>query len=322
MVLFFYLPFIALVVLANYGERQRWARFLTYGFLTLLNLLLGLAGILFLLVRWAAGLPGAQMRPELGALNFLALGLMSLGTAILAFLPLLPPPRRWLTRIIPVNPDSCVHTTALILAVYLTGGSLMNLWLIPLITAHPEVVNLSPADLWLQQIAFTAMGVAGIGLFLRRDLRGALDRLKLRALHLPQLRLGAGVTLLLLAFVWLVSFGWSRLWPHSYQEVGRISDILFGNFMSPLGALTLGLSAGIGEEILFRGALQPRFGLGLTTLLFAIAHTQYTISPALVEIFVVGLALGLLRDRTSTTVCILVHAAYNALQVLLAPYFP
>jgi len=104
--------------------------------------------------------------------------------------------------------------------------------------------------------------------------------------------------------------------------VGRISDILFGNLQSPIGALTLGLAAGLGEEVLFRGALQPRFGLLFTTLLFTVSHTQYTVSPALVEIFVVGLILGLVRDRRSTTLAILVHAAYNIMQVVLAPWYP
>ncbi|HID87668.1 MAG TPA: CPBP family intramembrane metalloprotease [Anaerolineae bacterium] len=322
MVLLFYLPFIAMVVLANYGEGRRWARFLTYGLLILLNLLIGLVGLLFFLVQWAAGLPGVQMPPELEALNFLALGLASLGTAIVAFLPLLPPLRRWLARLIPIVPASCVHATALVFAIYLIGGSLATLWTIRFVVEAPEGVSLTPSLFWQQGLAFTLLGLAGVGIFLRRDLRGALDRLKLRGVPLPHWGLAAGATLLLLAFVWVVSFGWSRLWPQSYEEVERISELLFGEFLSPLGALTLGLSAGIGEELLFRGALQPRFGLILTTLLFTVAHTQYTVSPALLEIFVVGLVLGLLRDRASTTVCILVHAAYNALNVLLAPYFP
>ena len=322
MVFLFYLPFIALVVLANCGERRRWARFLTYGVLILLNLLVGLVGLLFLLAGWAASLPGAQMPPELVALNFLPMGLVSLGTAAIAFLPLLPPLRRGLARLIPITPASCVHAMALVFAIYLTGGSLAVLWTIPLIVEAPEMVSAAPSLFWQQGLAFVLMGVAGVGLFLRRDLRGALDRLKLRGVPLPHWRVAVGATLLLLVFVWVVSFGWSRLWPQSYEEVGRISEILFGDLFSPLGALTLGLSAGIGEELLFRGALQPRFGLVLTALLFTVAHTQYTVSPALLEIFVVGLVLGLLRDRTSTTVCILVHAAYNVLNVLLAPYFP
>ncbi len=38
---------------------------------------------------------------------------------------------------------------------------------------------------------------------------------------------------------------------------------------------------------------------------------------ATLEIFVIGLVLGLMRNRTNTTVCILIHASYNAVGVLL-----
>jgi hypothetical protein len=319
MVVLFYLSFI---VLANYGERWRWARLLAYGSLILLNLLIGMVGLLFLLTQWTAGLPEAQVPSEIGALNFLALGLVSVGTAAIAFLPLLPAPRRWLARFIPIVPTSCVHTTALVFALYLTGGSLAALGVIPFIVEAPGRIHATPSLFWQQGVAFVLLGLAGVGLFSRRDLRGTLDRLGLRRVPLSHWRGAAGATLFLLAFVWVIAVGWSRLWPQSYEEVGRISEILFGEFLSPVGALTLGLSAGIGEELLFRGALQPRFGLVLTTLLFTVAHTQYTISPALLEIFVVGMVLGMLRDRTSTTVCILVHAAYNMLSLVLAPLFP
>ena len=75
-------------------------------------------------------------------------------------------------------------------------------------------------------------------------------------------------------------------------------------------------AAGIGEEILFRGAAQPRLGLPLTALLFAAVHTQYTVSPALVHIFVTGLLLGVVRRRANTTTAIAVHASYNFLLAL------
>jgi len=46
--------------------------------------------------------------------------------------------------------------------------------------------------------------------------------------------------------------------------------------MGPGLMLLLGLSAGIGEEITLRGALQPKLGLALTSLLFAALHVQYS----------------------------------------------
>ena len=58
------------------------------------------------------------------------------------------------------------------------------------------------------------------------------------------------------------------------------------------------------------------------TAVFALGHVQYALSPAIVEIFIVGLALGWLRERANTTTCIAVHASYNLVDALLLPYLP
>jgi membrane protease YdiL (CAAX protease family) len=79
----------------------------------------------------------------------------------------------------------------------------------------------------------------------------------------------------------------------------------------------VGLSAGISEELLFRGAVQPRLGLVVTAFLFAVAHLQYGLSLATVEILIIGLVLGLVRQRTSTTICMIIHASYNTVGTLL-----
>ena len=55
---------------------------------------------------------------------------------------------------------------------------------------------------------------------------------------------------------------------------------------------------------------------------YQIVHAHYGLSPAMVEVFVVGLVLGLVRLQTNTTTCLVVHAGYNFLNLLLLPYFP
>jgi len=89
------------------------------------------------------------------------------------------------------------------------------------------------------------------------------------------------------------------------------------HFGSPLGAIALGLFSGIGEEILYRGALQPAFGIVVTSLVFALHHSQY-VNPGLLVIFVIGLLLGLVRKYFGTTSAILVHALYNTVLLLLS----
>jgi membrane protease YdiL (CAAX protease family) len=80
----------------------------------------------------------------------------------------------------------------------------------------------------------------------------------------------------------------------------------------------LGLSAGIGEELTMRGALQPRLGLAATALLFASLHVQYSWFGITV-IFLLGLVLGLLRKHTNTSVAMAVHALYDMAAVLSIP---
>jgi len=82
--------------------------------------------------------------------------------------------------------------------------------------------------------------------------------------------------------------------------------------------LTLGLAAALGEETIFRGALQPRFGLILTSLLFAIVHSNYGLSISTLVVFLLGIVLGLVRIRHNTSTSMIVHAIYNITLGLLA----
>jgi len=120
-----------------------------------------------------------------------------------------------------------------------------------------------------------------------------------------------------LAFDRIVVWLWAAYLPANYALVQEFNAQLFKDLMTPVGGVIVGITAGFGEEILFRGAVQPRFGLVLTSALFALAHLQYALSPALVEVLVVGLVLGLLRRRANTTTCILVHAGYNFADLLI-----
>jgi membrane protease YdiL (CAAX protease family) len=122
----------------------------------------------------------------------------------------------------------------------------------------------------------------------------------------------------LIAFQVLMGAAASRAAPQAYDELSRASLELYSGIDTPLAALVVALASGTAEEILFRGALQPRFGLPLTALTFGVIHLQYGVSWALLSIGVIGLVLGLYRQRINTTSCILVHAVYN-LVLFLAP---
>ena len=110
---------------------------------------------------------------------------------------------------------------------------------------------------------------------------------------------------------------WQSLDPDGFELAQEATGQLFGALLTPVGALAVGIAAGTGEEILFRGALQPRFGILFTALLFMLAHFQYAFSPAMAEVLFLGLALGYMRRRVGTIPCILVHAGYNLANMLL-----
>lgn len=185
--------------------------------------------------------------------------------------------------------------------------------------------RLSPADIVLGQLPFVLVALAGVGLGIRRSFRETVARLGYGSLSLPQL----GVVVLFVAGALglsrLADAVFAALQPGLYERVGEVSENLFdptglGAAQAVLFALLIGVGAGLGEETLFRGALQPRLGIVATSVLFASLHVQYGPSVLLVYIFVISVGFGLLRRHINTTASFLAHAAYNALAILLA-YF-
>jgi len=112
---------------------------------------------------------------------------------------------------------------------------------------------------------------------------------------------------------WLERERFHDLWLAD-QAMGKL---IVGN-LSLVGALALGVSAGVGEELLVRGALQPRSGLVWAAVLFASAHVQYTWFGML-TILMLGIVLGLVKQRANTTAAIVVHVAYDIFAVLGTP---
>ena len=77
------------------------------------------------------------------------------------------------------------------------------------------------------------------------------------------------------------------------------------------GIAALAVLPALGEEILFRGALQPRLGLIATALLFTASHSEYGFSLDILSVLVAAFGLGLLRKFANTTTSAISHAAYN-----------
>ena len=184
----------------------------------------------------------------------------------------------------------------------------------------------SPGVILASQLPFLAVALLGVGVGVRRTPRETLARLgygpiSLKHLGIVALFVGAAFALSLAA-----DYLFSQLQPDLYDEVGRVSRALFdprglGPVSAVLFALLIGLGAGLGEETLFRGAVQPVLGILPTSILFASMHVQYGPSLLLGYILLLSIGLGLLRRYINTTASFAAHASYNALSVLAAYYF-
>ncbi|MBI3783612.1 MAG: CPBP family intramembrane metalloprotease [Deltaproteobacteria bacterium] len=72
------------------------------------------------------------------------------------------------------------------------------------------------------------------------------------------------------------------------------------------------------EEAFFRGFLQPRVGLILSSLLFACSHFSYGLPFMIVGVLVISIVLGTTFKRTGDLLpCIVAHGVFDAVQLLI-----
>jgi len=161
-----------------------------------------------------------------------------------------------------------------------------------------------------------AIALAAVGLWVARGARATRERLGLGGMGGREwaiAALGLGVVTALNGGLEQVERTW---FPELWKADQAMSERIVGDITLST-SLVLGLSAGVGEEVLVRGALQPRTGLLLASLLFGMAHVQYTWFGMLV-IVLLGVTLGLVRRHANTTTAIVVHAAYDVVAALAA----
>jgi membrane protease YdiL (CAAX protease family) len=81
--------------------------------------------------------------------------------------------------------------------------------------------------------------------------------------------------------------------------------------------VALALSAGFVEELFFRGFLQPRIGISLSTLFFAMAHLSYDQPFMLVGVTVLSLLFAfIVRWRQNVWSAAAAHAVFDGVQLL------
>jgi membrane protease YdiL (CAAX protease family) len=162
--------------------------------------------------------------------------------------------------------------------------------------------------------------IFAVGFGLKRNLREALARLGLVRPSVRQVITAVAIALFLAGDVQLLGVGIAWLWKAlGWPETDTAA---FGQLLSfainPLGAVVIGVVAGLGEELAVRGVLQPRLGLILSNLFFVSLHALQYSWDALLVVFAVGIVCGVVRNRSNTTTAAIVHGTYNFTLIMLA----
>ncbi|CAN5760805.1 hypothetical protein BH23CHL5_BH23CHL5_12510 [soil metagenome] len=240
-------------------------------------------------------------------------GIVWLATGLGLFLPMFSPVRRWFARFSRIDPASAIDMVGLSALLAVAGFLGFSYAL------QPEPTDAGPvrlADLISQFAAFTVLAYILVGVGIWRSFGEATQRLGLSWPTRKQIAAGIGGFFVGLVVMVIAGVLTTVFQPDFNEEIEQATQGITESVRSPLGAVLFGLGAGISEELLLRGAIQPRFGLIFTSLLFALLHNQYGMSFILLGVFMMGVVLGLLRNRFGTTAAVITHAIFNTIAVL------
>lgn len=297
---------LAVALLVAYGlvywavraETDRSARvglYLVYGF----------PGILLVVAGTAFSVYGRSNGPLLLAIG---LGLS---------LPLLKPFRAWLGRITPIDPESPADMSAASIFLAVLG----LLIAISLDAPEPDAVaDVDYASLIVQLLGFIGLSYIVVGTNLKRTFQQAHRRLGLERPTVRTILIGAGFFFVAMIVNGMAGILTEVLQPSTSNEIQQGLDELTGEFQNPAGAVAIAVSAGVGEELFFRGALQPKFGLVLTSVCFALLHTNYGLSFVTLGVFGMGMIFGFLRIRYGTVAAMVTHGLVNFVAVIAQSY--
>lgn len=308
---------------AQLGSKEAWARWATYGITGLMSVLsLAAYGLLAFATALKPQLFAEPIRAVAGAMGVVGLW------GILCLIPLV---RKGLQKsIFPnLNPSLPVHTWSVFVfgaAVVYTGLSIFWLY-------RPEVFLESFQNVSLPlTVVTTALLFCGFSFLASGPgINGGFKAIwtQLGVTRLPWKTVGWMTLVALGLTVGLEAFERTLL-PHlmspemqaTLQTIMAAFKLQGPPWMIVLQALLLGLGAGIGEEVLFRGLVQPVFGIIPTAVLFALIHVHYGPTPLLAELFVIGCVLGIIRKKLNTTAAIWVHLCFDFLALTSSLIFP
>jgi membrane protease YdiL (CAAX protease family) len=324
-------PFVILAMLVylagNRDPAYRWVAIL-WLFLLIGGFAAATAGFGIMAIIPAEVLDAGEVGPEtdsfalIGEVALLLLGVLIAGLASLVGLS--RGFRVRLARHLPFDPDSLLHTVALVVILAMI-----------LITPVPLLVSggppfLSPLflDLLLESGALLAETVTLnaytlfwtligsfliAGAFVRRTPRETLERLGLVRPTGRQVVLAVAAAFALVLAFHFIDQGLAALvgflgLPVTDEEA---VNLLFAGTLTLPGIIVASIAAGFGEEVSIRGLLQPRFGILLPALLFASLHAFQYSWDGLISVFLAGLVFAYIRQYSNTTTSAITHTVYD-----------
>jgi membrane protease YdiL (CAAX protease family) len=271
------------------------------------------------LVDLLGGLGDSSLRKNLGLSDdrngLLAEGALVTGSS-LATLLLFLSGTQWVPGLRHLRQRAPVSWLALSLFLFSLAANLVPATAMAAVAATVQTPE-KASDLIAGGSLFAIVGLAAVGPGVRRGAVATLRRLGLLPLS------PAWWGLALLIGVLLVPAG-DRLVPALEHlspadctvQQQQVLQSLSGEMRTALEQVGIAVAAAVGEELLFRGALQPRIGILLSTVLWASFHLQYTCNglPAAPQLIIValGFVFGALRRWGGLWAAIVAHAVYDA----------
>lgn len=176
-------------------------------------------------------------------------------------------------------------------------------------------------------LGLVIVSLCGVGIFITRDWKSAFKRLGWEKPSMAQVGIGLG----LVGFSFAYDLVWS-LYTHGLDQdlATKLSAYNSGTFLSSdnfgiavMMALATAIFAGVGEETLIRGALQPVVGILPAALLHGVLHAQFAHAPIfIIQVALWSVAMGLVRRCTNTTTTIIGHAGFNFVTTFLYVFNP
>jgi uncharacterized protein len=288
------------VIIANLAVSRRWAWFANLAVAGGAIILVGVTGIYYLLLAFLG--QGPALPPAILVL-----------AAALAAPVLFTPVRRVLGRVLPLDPESPVGLLALVAVVLIVGLQANYQASHDALAAVRASAQLQPIDVVAQEIPILVLALLAVGLFTRRSLPAALERLGIVRPAPWQVCAALAVAGLFVAASQGAEFLQLKLDPALAHRLSQATSHYYAGITGVFGIAAIALAPGVAEESFFRGALQPRLGVLLAALAFAAIHTQYALTIDTLLVFTLGCGLGLVRRQLNTTAAIISHASYNAL---------